>query len=511
MGARNDSGLPNNNRINAHFSLQWHQTDATESLLNGINAERLQDALSADCTAPCVPVNLFGPAGSISPAMLDWLTTSGHIKGKSTLGAASVDLDWMVGTTAAGDMEMAAGFEYRHEELDTQPDSILSNNLYVAGGNRGASSGERDVFKAYAELYLPLLAEKPAIDQLSAQFALRYSHYDNFGGKLNPRVVVNWEAFEAIQFRASLGRGFRAPTPNQLHAANQQSFEQLNDPCSLQQNIGTFLGCTQQSDETLTQFQTITGGNQNLEPERSETLSLGTVVHFEWQRLNLEASIDWYKIAQKDVVDSSAQFVVNQNARSGLFADRISRNANGNLEEISATLQNIGRRWVEGFDLALSMRHEDTRLGALTLSINATHIASFKDKFDPDSPTVDKSGTFSDEASGGLGALPDWKWNFGLGWKKSHWQAYYSVYHVSETDETVPIFESQRTIKAWTTNNLNMSYLGPLTRWIRITLGANNIFDRVPPFSAAAFNDSYDGRTYDITGRYYYLKLDRSF
>jgi outer membrane receptor protein involved in Fe transport len=55
-----------------------------------------------------------------------------------------------------------------------------------------------------------------------------------------------------------------------------------------------------------------------------------------------------------------------------------------------------------------------------------------------------------------------------------------------------------------------MSYLGPMSRWIRITLGVNNLFNQSPPFSAAAFNDSYDGRTYDITGRYYFLKLNKT-
>jgi outer membrane receptor protein involved in Fe transport len=55
-----------------------------------------------------------------------------------------------------------------------------------------------------------------------------------------------------------------------------------------------------------------------------------------------------------------------------------------------------------------------------------------------------------------------------------------------------------------------MSYLGPTSQWFRLTLGVNNLFDEAPPFSAAAFNDSYDARTYDITGRYYFLKIDKT-
>jgi hypothetical protein len=38
-------------------------------------------------------------------------------------------------------------------------------------------------------------------------------------------------------------------------------------------------------------------------------------------------------------------------------------------------------------------------------------------------------------------------------------------------------------------------------------VGIDNMLDTPPPFAATAFNDNYDGRTYDLTGRYWYTTL----
>ncbi|NOX52155.1 MAG: TonB-dependent receptor, partial [Gammaproteobacteria bacterium] len=73
------------------------------------------------------------------------------------------------------------------------------------------------------------------------------------------------------------------------------------------------------------------------------------------------------------------------------------------------------------------------------------------------------------------------------------------------------LLETDRTIDSWSSHNANLSYLGPKTQWFRLTFGINNLLDDTPPFSAAAFNDSYDARTYEITGRYFFLKVDKSF
>ncbi len=496
---------------NLDFALQYSRTSATELFRNGINAQRVAEAIAVDCVAPCVPINLFGPEGSISQAMLDYVSTGAEVTGKSEMYGASLNVDWLFGSTPAGRIEISAGLEYRHEGLDVRPDEILLNKLLVGGGNRTATDGARDILEAYAEVYLPILKDRPWAKRLDLQLASRTSHYSDFGIQVNPRMLVTWAPNETLVFRGSVASGFRAPGLQQLHGSTLQSFEQLNDPCTQSANVGVFQGCTTQSDPTLTQFQVLGGGDSSLDPEESQTLTFGMLLQRDFANTSLEGSVDWYYIDQRDVVESSAQFVINQNAQFGAFADRVRRNSDGNIEQVTATLQNIGERTAKGFDVTASLTHEFTDLGRLTMAMNATHINEFRDKFDPDSPSEDKAGTFSDEASGGLGGLPDWKVSFSVQWQSAHWQAYYNIYRVSELDEVVPLKNITRTIDSWTTHNANVSYLGPATAWTRVTLGISNIFDEAPPFSAAAFNDSYDARTYDITGRYLFLKLDRTF
>ena len=485
---------------------QHQETRAEEERAYSFNALRVAQALSGDCFAPCVPLNLFGPAGSITSDMLNFLLERSTVKGVSELTGLSVQSDW-----AFRSLEISSGVEIRRESLSVSPDEVLQRGLYIAGGNRGRANGDRDVVEAYAEVFIPILSNQPGFDELSAQLATRVSHYDDFGYVVNPRLVLNWRPIQRWHWRASVGRGFRAPSLIQLHSGEQQSFQQLNDPCSVDANLTTFLGCDQVSDPSLTQFLTITGGEKELDPERALSLSVGTFIEVPWRDHSFNASVDWYFIEQEDVVESSAQFIVNQNARLGRFDNRISRDPLGNLNRVLATLQNIGQREVTGFDVSANVTLRLNEIGYLILATSATHIQSFRDKFDPDSPTVDKAGTFSDEASGGLGALPDWKVNLSASLEAANWQLAYNVYHVSSLREYVPLRNRKRTISSWSTHNVTASYFGPWTWWVRTTFGINNLLDEEPPFSAAAFNDSYDGRTYDITGRYFYLRFDKSF
>lgn len=497
-------------RLSIDAAISFNQTDAKETFRNGASAVHVANALSANCTAPCVPLNIFGGPGAIDQQMSDYIGTGARIDGTSRMLALTLDLDWLVTQTPIGDVELSSGLEYRRDELHTSPDAVLRNNGLLAGGNRRAIKGSRDIIEAYAEALIPLAGKRRFVERLDLQVAARVSRYSDFGFQVNPRLLLHWMPTPTLTWRASGARGFRAPTLLQLYASELQSFEQLNDPCTLADNVGFFAGCEQQSDPTLTQYLTITGGDAALDPERSVTLGTGLVWQPTWRQTQWLFSADWYHIDTEDVVESSAQFIVNQNARLGRFDARVSRNSDGNLDRVLATLQNIGRREVSGYDFAASLVRDFDDVGKLTVALSATHILRFEDQFDPASPSTNKAGTFTDEAAGGLGALPDWKMNTGISWQQTHWQGHYNIYHVSSVTEEVPLLESKRSISSWTKHNFNMSYLGPASQWFRLTLGVNNLFDEAPPFSAAAFNDSYDARTYDITGRYYFLKIDKT-
>ncbi|MCP5179508.1 MAG: TonB-dependent receptor [Pseudomonadales bacterium] len=488
----------------------WSRTWAHEKFGNGVNALRVQEALSPECIAPCVALNVFGPEWSIQQPMLDYIRTEAKSSGVSALKSLTFNLESAPFELPAGPIDIAFGGELRRETLSSRPDPLLQAGLLLGSGNFQPTNGSRDIWEIYAESRLPLLTQRRGARILELFLAARHSHYSEFGNETNPRVVLRWEPVSNIALRASWARAFRAPDLHQLFGGTVQSFQQLNDPCTLTDNAARLAGCQQPSDPTLTQFFTIEGGSDELEPERSRTISLGLDVRGAIHDAALKGSVNLFDIDQKDVVDTNAQFIINANAESGMFSDRVLRDANGNISRIRANLLNIGHRRVQGVDISGSIAFPVADRGHFEIALQATHLAHFKDQVAPDQPTLEQAGTFRDAAASGNGALPKWKTNLALRWRRNYWRAQYDIFVVSTLKEIVPIRETRREMELWAIHNLQFSYLGPTTGWVRISMGFNNLFNEPPPFSAAAFNDSYDSRTYDITGRFGYLRLERA-
>ena len=492
----------------------WSKTDAVESLDNLINATRLQRALgNADqCRGinvdGCEPFNLFGPPGAITSTQLDYVAADARVRGYSKMYGLTANASATLGTLPAGPLEVAFGYEYRNESTakrPTNPDLVT-----LGGANFDATAGGRRVNEVYFETLVPLLHKQPGVYSLDLGLAARYSHYSDFGAAANPRVAVKYRPIAPLLLRASYAEGFRAPSLLELNQSNSQSQDQLQDPCTNAANVGVLPGCVTQSDPTRVQFLTVTGGNPNLLPEDSRNVSLGAVWSSSRWR-GFTASLDYFQIAQRNVVDADAQFILDQNAATGSFDDRVQRNANGELERITATNINIGERDVSGWDIALNYKIPRTRSGRYSLSLNAANIHEYKERLGPDSARQNLAGEFTDAAADGNGALPEWKYNLGMYWKHKQWQANYSMHYVSSLREDIPESTGTRSIGRWLTHDVQMNYLFLVANGLRFTVGVDNLFDKEPPFAASAFNDNVDSRTHDLTGRFWYARLAQRF
>ncbi|MCZ6868360.1 MAG: TonB-dependent receptor [Gammaproteobacteria bacterium] len=495
-------------------SITHAETRTDESMHHILIADRVQRALGpaaeCDATPGCVALNLFGPVGSITPTMLQSIRTHSDTQGRSRLETASFDATSSLGQLPGGSVEFATGVEYRHEYLRTDPDRLVSSGGTIGGTNFTATEGRRDIWEWYGEVLLPLMSRRLGVESLELGLAGRVSRYSDFGWTSNPKVSLIYRPHTDLTLRASYSEGFRAPTLQQLYIGTQESFAFLNDPCSSPGNIDTMPGCSQPSDPTLVQFLTLTGGNPDLLAETARSYTIGVVWHPTWVK-GVRLAVDYYDIRQDNVVDASAQFIVNQNARRGIFADRVERDVNGNITQVHSRQLNIGRRDVSGIDLAVSAELPPTPLGNLKFALNAAHIREFSDRLDPTAPIRNQAGTFTDEASDGNGSLPHWKGNVGLHWTRQQWEANYTLHYIGELKEIVPSSQRKRTIDDWRLHNLQVNYYTSQSMASRVTLGVNNLFDEQPPFSAAAFNDSFDGRTYDLAGRFLYARVTAKF
>ena len=498
--------------VNAALQLSYHRTDALERHSQLIDTERLRRALGspADCTSPCVPVDILGGPGSITAPMLNYLAATARARGVSTLVNLTGDVSADIVQVAAGAIRAAGGFDVRRESIHTDPDALFRAGNALGSAAFGPTRGNRNVFEAYTEAFVPILRDLSGGAKMDASIAARVSNYSDFGTTFNPKFALRFRPSTGWLVRGAIGTGFRAPTLQQLFIADQQSFQFLNDPCANALNAPYLVGCPRASDASLTQFLTLTGGERHLSPEKSRTITLGLVWTPEAVP-DLSLSVDYYRIQQHKVVDANAQYIVNQNTRFGRFPKQVVRDANGNIKIVFSRALNIGRRNVSGLDLAAKWQTPDIGLGNIEIAANGAYIQRFTDRLTPDTPSIDHAGTFSDEASSGNGALPHWKADAGVLWLRGDWEVRYNIFFVSHLTEVVPFIETKRTIKPWYSHSAQVSYGGSLPYDARVTIGVTNLFDRAPPFSAAAFNDSFDGRTYDLAGRYWYLRLNAQF
>ncbi len=512
------SGQTNTRELSLNWqgNLYWSRSNARESLNHLLDGQRVQRALGGadQCRGisidGCEPLNLFGPAGSIDADQLAYIETSAITEGYSQLFGTNLSFDTTLLELDSGPLMMAGGIDLRRERSSLVPQNFSPDQFIIGGVSTGETRGQRSVREAYLELQIPLLYQRPGIYSLDLEAALRHSYYSDFGHNTTPKLGLRYRPSMDLLLRSTFSRGFRAPSLDELHKGGYQTHAFLEDPCSQPANIGVLPGCQQPSDATRNQFLTEFRGDSDLKPEESRSYTLGLV----WTPLaipGLLVSADYFHIEQENVVDASPQTILNENAYFGNFDELVQRDAQGNITRLYAPFINIGERQITGVDLALRYQWNSPRYGSFTSSLNASHLSSFINKVTDNSAAIDMAGRFSDAATEGYGSLPQWKANTGLVWQYQDLEVSYSLNYISSLKEHIPMGVEQRNIDAWLTHDLQLSYYLPLQSGLQVTIGADNLFDKAPPFAASAFNDNFDGHTYDIRRRFWYLKLSQRF
>jgi iron complex outermembrane receptor protein len=496
------------------LSYAWSRSEASETANSLINADNLRRGLgpASECPAnladDCVPVNLFGLPGSIDEAQREFLQVSGKVDGESELSSYSLAATRPLWEVPFGQVEFAFGMEYREEETIKKPGRLLASLGTIGGTNFERTAGDRDVFEIYAESITPLWHNPDHTQQIDLELAARLSDYSDFGDTTNPKVGLRYQVNPDWLFRTTYSEGFRAPTLNELYQGNTENQAFITDPCAQSANVGVLPGCEVGADPTRTQFLTVSGGNRKLGSEESNSYGVGLV----WtpqQLPGLTASVDYFDIETSDVVSSSAQFIVDQNARFLRFKDRVDRDEQGNLRLVTATNLNVGKRQVKGADFSLNYHLPERTWGQFSAALNVAWIDEYTLQATSGAPTEDLAGTFRDPASDGQGAIPEWKGTLGVQWARNRWRGSYDVHFVSRLKEVIPNTGIKRSIDEWQVHDVQLSYLFKVANGLRLAMGVDNLLDEAAPFSASAFNDNIDGRTHDLKGRFWYAKLSQ--
>lgn len=473
----------------------------------------------------CVPMNLLGGLGSITPAMLAYSSFVAQDNLGYEMEHYYATLAGDVMNLPAGTMRFAAGLERRDESGFDSPDALISSGN-TTGNARTPTRGGYNVTEAYLELSVPVLKGLPAVKQLDLSLATRQSDYSNFGATNNSKVGVRWEVNPSVLVRGNWSQGFRAPSIEELFQGAADSFPQVADPCSITFG-GGYTGLTPEQqarchaqgvpiggyDQGNSQIRITIGGNPLLTAEKARTTTLGFVISPPFVP-GFDASVDWWRIALRDgIATFTAQTILNRCIREGKpeFCALFARDPGGAIRSLLAVPVNTATSRVEGYDVTLNYRLPRTRFGTFT----ATWDTAFLSKW-IDAEGENLVGKYFDR---------DNYWrvrtNVALRWERADFGATWGARYYSKQDEDCQFMvdfgfpeacsdpdNGRNKLKAATYHDVSVFWKTPWKG--RVTFGVNNLFGQNPPVSYSTFANSFDPQ-YEIPGRFLYLRYSQSF
>ncbi len=498
--------------------------DAKQSFTGNVNAANLTRALGpiAACTAPCVPVNIFGGAGSITADQLAYITYTERNRSAQELQDYTANLSGDLFELPGGPVGFAMGYEHRYQAGSYDPDPITAAGLSSDIPSLPAR-GSYNSDEVYGELRVPLLKEVPFFYALSLDGAVRYSDFSRSGTSTTYTGSGTWKPVRDLLFRASYATGFRAPAIGELFGAASRADAPIDDPCTnvpgspFALNTGSVrANCIANGvpangsyqEPNGGQLSVLTGGNLALKPEKSRTLLFGGVYSPAWARSGSFASqlsleVNYYDIVVNNAIAPvDAQLTLNRCAFGGdaLSCGSITRTPNGLISRIGAQLQNIGSIRTRGIDVTANYRTPETGLGRFGLQLNGNFLMKYSETFPAQVgfTTTNYLGTtrgFPDQS------YPRFKGNGTLDWVLGAFTGSFTgryIDAVREADGT----------------KLNSRFYGDVQlgyaffdRRMALTVGVNNVFNQDPPACFSCTGPNYDPTTYDVPGQFGYVRI----
>ncbi|GIU50600.1 TonB-dependent receptor [Shewanella sairae] len=467
------------------------KNDSVDTLANLHNIGSINDAVLAEEFDPFLQSSWEGD--SIAPFIYTELNAGG-----SELDIMAASLSGDIVDLPAGTMGFAAGYEFRKESAYYTPDSLTAQGL--ANDPRvEPTAGSFDVNEAYAELAIPLLSDLPLAQQVDLSAAIRYFDYSTFGSDNTWKLGLTWRMTDDLMVRGGMSTAFRAPTVSELYGGKSPSFDQIVHPATEQ-----------------TQAEVTVGGNPFLTPEEADITTLGLVYSPSFVD-GLSLTVDYYDIEISNTITKvDSNYVANQCLDAGgnkINTDTaLCQSANISIDNTGRIrfdngLQNVGQTNTSGYDVNVAYVFEglglDWRAGLDTSLLNEY------EEFDQDGTAVDYRGYIT----GGVGAYAKLKTNFNLTATGSDWSATYEARYIDGMDSFAckddPADCYAPSVDAVMYHDLSATY--DLTETVRLSGGVNNLFDEQPPYYTGNNDSNTDPYTYDVLGRYFFVRASVKF
>ncbi|MBU2871320.1 TonB-dependent receptor [Colwellia sp. E2M01] len=467
------------------------RNDSVNTLANLHNIGSINSAVLAGSFDPFTQSSWQGD--SITPYTYTEVNAGG-----SEMDIISASLNGDIVRLPAGDLGFATGYEHRKESAYFTPDSLTAQGL--ANDPRVESTaGSYTVDEAYLELAIPLLANVTIAKSLELSTAIRYFDYSTFGNDNTWKLGLTWKINDNIMLRGVRSTAYRAPTVEELYGGKSPSFDQISHAAT-----------------TQTQAEVTVGGNPLLTPEEADTTTVGVVYEPSFVD-GLSLTIDYYDIAISNAIDTvDSNYVANQcldsmgakiNTTTALCQSADIAIDGTGLISFNNGFQNIGGQSTSGYDINIAYNFE-----AVGLSWKATLDTSIVDKFeksDQDGVVTDFSGLIT----GGEGSYAKLKTNFNLSVVAESWKAGYELRYIDEMDSfsclAAPSECYAPIVESIIYHDVTASYY--LSNTVTLSGGINNLLDEEPPYYTGYNDSNTDPYTYDVLGRYFFIKASITF
>ncbi|QBB72175.1 TonB-dependent receptor [Pseudolysobacter antarcticus] len=517
---------------------------ADQTVTGTYNIRHILNALGpvSACTAPCVPLNVFGGPGTITPEMLKYILFTENDRSDEKLKTWSANISGDLFALPAGALTAAAGYEHRRNDGSYSPDSVV-----IAGDSNGvpsgATTGGYSTNEYYVELNAPLIADVTGIKHLDLSVASRYSDYSNFGGTTNNKLGLRWQVFDDLTFRSTWAEGFRAPSIGELYSSFSRFDANLIDPCNgatgvLGSNCHA-LGIANPATfaQLNPQISVITGGAVDLQPETSTSLTLGGIYSPGWAESSgwsqkLDFDVNYYKIHVDNSIQApDAQTQLNRCAQTldPVYCTGITRNAAGQISGFNNILRNLGRIDTNGIDVGLNWTLPDTSVGRFGAGIQTTYTMNYKS-------TSQDTGLIEPKVVGvesGDSGIPRIRSTFNVNWALADFTARWTLRYMSALKEDCGSAggaaicgdnvnpngsnvapnrpDGTNRLGATTYHDIRASWKVPVKFNMLISAGVNNLLDKDPPVCLSCSLNGYDASNYDLPGRFSYVEASIKF
>jgi iron complex outermembrane receptor protein len=360
---------------------------------------------------------------------------------------------------------------------------------------KNAVHKDRSVMAAYVDI------ETETKNQFLIDLAGRYEYYSDYGGNLAGKVALRYKISEKFSLRASLSNGFRAPALQQLYYEGTQSFRGTSMIQGIFSNISPV---TKAFDIP------------SLESERSVNIGGGVTAKLSH---HVSVTVDAYWIQIKNRLILSGVFGSDNPDVAKILVNY----PNVNVVQFYTNAINTRTRGVDGV-LNGNWRWNKTRLG-LTLAANFNRNALFgpiktTDKISDTSKYTntlfgieERTALTNDQPKEKIISIVNIsKGKFGLRLGNTFFgsTATATIHRIPPIDTAYEFFSSR------ILTDLSINYT-PIS-WMKITIGANNLFDVYPDRLKSArtiadwtYKYSYGATPFGCNGGYYYLEMSFNF